>query len=383
MKKSLWKQLVNSIHFSGRQTVISLTGGGSQAIGKLLSVPGGSRSLIEAVVPYSMAALTEHLGGEPEQACSEATARAMAMAAWMRAKKLVAAPRSVVGVGCTASLVSDSPKRGEHRIHVGVQTATETTSFSLTLVKGKRTRQQEERLAAKLLLMALGEACGADTNACRAALESNRLRGEQIQRRRQDAPLEWTELLLGERKFVEWPPEVGKELPKVLFPGAFNPLHLGHRLMAEVAAEIAEEKVVYELSFTNVDKPPLDFLEIADRLAGIEKQDPGRGVLLTAAPTFSEKAKLFPGTLFVVGADTLQRIADPHYYGDDDERRDLAIHQIGVADCQFLVFGRKLGGRFCLLGDMQLPPGLLRLCHEVPESAFHEDISSTAVRRKS
>lgn len=382
MKKNFWKQLVSKIHSSGRQAVISMTGGGSQAIGKLLSVPGGSRSLLEAVVPYSMAALTEHLGGEPVQACCEPTARAMAMAAWIRAKRLAADPRSVVGVGCTASLVSDSPKRGEHRIHVGVQTATETTSFSLTLDKGKRTRQQEERLAAKLLLMALGEACGLGTNACHVALESKLLQGEQILCRRQVAPHEWTELVRGERKFVEWPPEVAMELPKVLFPGAFNPLHIGHRLMAEVASEIAEAKVAYELSLTNVDKLPLDFLEIADRLVGIEKSDPGRGVLLTAAPTFNEKAELFPGTLFVVGADTLQRVADPHYYGDDLKRRDLAIQQIGAADCRFLVFGRMLRGGFCSLSDLQLPRELLQLCDEVSESAFREDISSTELRNE-
>jgi hypothetical protein len=151
--------------------------------------------------------------------------------------------------------------------------------------------------------------------------------------------------------------------------------------MAEIAAKLTESEVVYELSITNVDKPPLDFVEIADRLAGIEKNDPGSRVLLTTASTFIKKAALLAGCTFVVGVDTLQRIADPRYYGNDQIKRDSAIHQIATADCHFLVFGRQVEGKFCSLGDLQLPNDLLRLCTEVPASEFREDVSSTELRR--
>src|SRR5262245_24531136 len=75
-----------AIHASGRHFVIALTGGGSGAIGLLLQTPGASRSVLEAIVPYALPALADWLGGVPDQACSAPTARAMAMAAFERAR---------------------------------------------------------------------------------------------------------------------------------------------------------------------------------------------------------------------------------------------------------------------------------------------------------
>src|SRR5262245_32713925 len=117
--------LVTAIHNSGRQIVLAVTGGGSGAISKLLRVPGASRSVLAALVPYSWPALVEFLGGKSDQACSAETARAMAMTAWCKARKFAAegvALKNLVGVGCTASLASDRPKQGEHRLFIAVQT---------------------------------------------------------------------------------------------------------------------------------------------------------------------------------------------------------------------------------------------------------------------
>lgn len=149
--------------------MLAVTGGGATAIGELLNVPGGSQSVLECIVPYSAAALCEWIGGKPDQFCSEPTARAMAMAAFERARHLVSAdgdadPHKLVGVGCTASLASDRPKRGPHRVYVASQTANATAAYSLELTKGARTRQQEEEVCCVLILTALGEAVRAATN---------------------------------------------------------------------------------------------------------------------------------------------------------------------------------------------------------------------------
>src|SRR4030081_2359468 len=110
-----WQQLISTLHASGRKAALAITGGGSGAIGELLRVPGGSRLLIEAQVPYDALALEAFLGFAPAQACSADTAIAMARSIRARSARLVPADSDLVGLGATAALVSDRPRRGEHR----------------------------------------------------------------------------------------------------------------------------------------------------------------------------------------------------------------------------------------------------------------------------
>src|SRR5262245_6266538 len=105
------RTIIEGIHGSGRALALAVTGGGSSAIARLLEVPGGSRSLIEALVPYHTQALEEFLGGPVLQACSDDTARSMSVRAWERAHAR-ASSAMPIGLGLTASLVSDRPKRG-------------------------------------------------------------------------------------------------------------------------------------------------------------------------------------------------------------------------------------------------------------------------------
>src|SRR5512147_2219085 len=92
-----WRQLISATHASGRKAALAITGGGSGAIGELLRVPGGSRLLIEAQVPYDEMALATFLGFAPVQASSADTAVAMARAARSRAAKLAPAGTDLVG----------------------------------------------------------------------------------------------------------------------------------------------------------------------------------------------------------------------------------------------------------------------------------------------
>ncbi len=364
------QQLIDSIHASGSKCVIALTGG-SQALSDLLQVPGASATVLEAVVPYSAESLAAWLGGKFDQACSESTARAMAMAAFDRARQLSTTnPTMVRGIGATASLATTRPKRGPHRIHVAWQSVDMTVSYSCELVTGRRTRADEEQVASQLVLRAVAEACHvANIPASTPAID------EPIVRRQQRAPQEWTELLLGQRQSIAYRLD---GLPCVLLSGAFNPLHEAHRRIAEIAASRCGQPVAMELSIVNVDKPVLDFLEIDARLSRLDEYP----VLLTRAPTFVEKAALLPGAIFVVGADTIARIADEKYYGGNLEKRDSALASIASRGCRFLVFGRVVQGRFMLPSDLNLPSQLRDLCDEVSESEFRYDISSSDLRTK-
>ena len=69
------EQLIEDVHASTARMLLVVTGGGTQAIADLLSLPGGSGTVLEAVVPYSIASLEQFLGGSCDQPCSARTAR--------------------------------------------------------------------------------------------------------------------------------------------------------------------------------------------------------------------------------------------------------------------------------------------------------------------
>jgi nicotinamide mononucleotide (NMN) deamidase PncC len=370
------QQLIEKIHQSGRQLMLSITGGGSEAISALLEVPGASATVLGAVVPYAPKALASWLGGPVDHYCSERTARAMAMGAFQLARQFSSDETARLrGIGATASLATNRPKRGPHRVHVAWQSPDTTVALSCELEKDRRTRAEEEAIATALVLAAVAEACGVETDGFFEPAIA-----ERVQRREQHAETAWAELLRGQRNSVAIP-DNGEQresgTPQVLFPGAFNPLHAGHEQMAKRAATHLGGPVTFELSILNVDKPPLDFIEISDRL----RQLAGRQVLLTRTPTFAEKSALAPGCVFVVGIDTLIRIGDTRYYGGDEAQRDAAIATIAKHGCRFLVFGRTLDNRFMNVADADIPTGLRKLSEAVPESVFRDDVSSSELRR--
>src|SRR5205823_4579455 len=94
-----------------------------------------------------------------EQFCSSDTARDMARRAFERAERL-APCEPVVGLGCTASLATDRPKRGDHRFHVAIHDDCRTVTNSMTLAKGARDRSGEEQVVGGVVLNALAESCG-------------------------------------------------------------------------------------------------------------------------------------------------------------------------------------------------------------------------------
>jgi nicotinic acid mononucleotide adenylyltransferase len=376
-----WQQLVSATHMSGRKAALAITGGGSGAVGELLRVPGGSRLLIEAQIPYDAQALAAFLGFSPDQACSADTAIAMAHNARARAARLVPPGTDLVGLGATAALVSDRPRKGEHRFHVASATATGIAHCTGVLAKGRRDRAAEEDLVSRAIVLWLAQACGIAAPSPSSLLDADE-RFEQTV-----VPFVDTidRLLAGEIDRLTVQPDgqmiLSAPPPPLVYPGSFNPLHAGHVLLARVAEELTQRPLSFEISVTNVDKPPLAADTVRQRLAQFAGKSP---VELTRAPTFLEKSRLFKGTTFVIGADTAERLIAPKYYGNDEMQMHLALDEIARSGASFLVAVRiDAAGRVRGLKDIQVPPRYAGLFSEIPEQRFRFDTSSSEIRARS
>ena len=141
----------------------------------------------------------------------------------------------------------------------------------------------------------------------------------------------------------------------------------------------------YEISLFHPEKPPLDYLAIRSRLKGFEGQT--CRLYLTNAPTFVEKARLFPGCTFAVGHDTAQRIVDPRFYGSP-AARDAMLEELESFGTRFLVFGRvDASGNFRDFSheEFEHPVAgfLARVATPISRHVFRVDLSSTEIRERS
>src|SRR5262249_36555670 len=152
-----------------------------------------------------------------------------------------------------------------------------------------------------------------------------------------------------------------------------NPLHDGHRKLAEIASQILGSEIIFELSVTNVDKASIDKAEVLQR---IEQFAGYAAIAVTRAATFLVKLKRFPGIVFVVGYDTAERIVSPRYY-TGEAAMDAALREIGANGCGFLVACRTISGELKCLEDLDIPTEFKPLFRGIPPEKFRFDISST------
>eukprot|EP01031_Cornospumella_fuschlensis_P040962 gene40962-49968_t len=161
---------IQDIHNVGPQRPLYslfVTGGGVSAPQWLLSVPGGSRSVMEVQIPYTRQALREVAGqfaDSQTSLCSESWSLALAKAAYDRSARYLlgehrglllpgAAERvELLGLGLTASLASAQPKRGAHHAHLAAYSAAGLLSLHVELDKGARSREDEDIVVSLLLL---------------------------------------------------------------------------------------------------------------------------------------------------------------------------------------------------------------------------------------
>ncbi len=332
--------------------------------------------MLDVAVPYGPAAVANYLGEAPAQACSPETAQLMARRAFGRAVELRPdASFPVVGLGATAALATDRVRRGEDRLHVAAFDGSRTVALELQFSTRHANRQAQESAAERVIVGLLADAVGVAPwrEPAGSGLAS-------VSRR---VLIDADELAVvhdGTQPWVTAYPDgrrrPGGQIPTALVPGSFNPWHAAHQALLEAARRRFGDPVAYELSITNVDKPPLPTVEALRRAA----QFRGRaGLVLTAAPTFVEKARLLPGTAFVVGADTARRIVDPVYYGGVEAMHG-ALRELRSVGSKFVVAGRLEHGRFLQLRDLTMPSEFAGLFEAIPAGELRVDVSSTELR---
>ncbi|MDE2989550.1 MAG: hypothetical protein OXU21_00605 [Chloroflexota bacterium] len=368
---------VAAIRSSRAMVALAIAGGGSGVIPRLLTRPGASRTVLEAQVPYGRRALTELLGAKPASRCSPEAARELAQAVYRRALRLRETPHTpVLGLGATAALVTDRERQGAHRIHVAVVDGFRSWEASAHLRKGARTRAEEEAIAERIILGALAEAMvGGEFDLALQPDERSSIEAVSLAH-----PCDV--IACGEQPWatVDTAGRVraGGPLPGIVLPGSFNPLHKGHAALLEAARRRTAGFAAYEISITNVDKPPLAAAELDARLAQIRGRAP---VVLTRAPTFVEKARLLPGAAFAVGADTAARILEPRYYADADGLAK-ALAELRELGARLHVAERRVGDRLLRLDDLPVPPSAVDMFQPIPASEVAIDISSTELRSR-
>lgn len=163
-------------------------------------------------------------------------------------------------------------------------------------------------------------------------------------------------------------PETLRSLPNLaVFPGSFNPLHIGHKKIHELLSDQGY-RVVFEISKSRFRKEPYSEEQLAALISQFRGFAP---VLVTDAPLFSQKQEALSrfDPCWVMGYDTARRWIDENRKLDQQEQKQ-------IEEMKVIFIGRLSDGVY------HNPEDLLDGSERYHCRIFHLycDISSTQIR---
>jgi nicotinamide mononucleotide (NMN) deamidase PncC len=295
------------------------TGAGAGIQQRLWEIPGSSAYLSGCSFPYAQEEQDELLGFMPDHFCSEEAAVDLASAAYMKAYRF--GKKKAVGVGITGSVTSDKDHRGEHRAFICIMTDNVVVSDHIQMEKGvfKSDISPDREFRLKLeeadwrLERRQGDGLRCDMDTMCNLFD---VLGLDYFGPLHKSFKDVSELAM--ERFMVHPffAANGKRLadmPKgkyALMPGAFNPPHEGHYGAADATMTDYNYRTVFEVTAQPPHKDAMTVQTLLQRAKLLQGND---RIFTSKLPLYLDKARKYPGTPIILGADAMVRMLDPKW----------------------------------------------------------------------
>ena len=416
-------QYIAAIHqnnkINGKRFVITTTGGAFTGSSLLMSKPGASSSILLLNGPYTEDATLTYMENQPKSFASLEAGNELSITSLKQCREFNTANISKsYGIGITCALATNRWLKGDHRCYIVITSNNSRTTLSLNLYKGTdpdlfRSRTEEDMLCSKILIFLLAYICNV-TNIDFFHSDMQNILDPRDKYEFNEEIFEHPIHQLIENKNYQLRHEIVNSVlcqpnedgtftfinnPSlknvIMLPGSFNPLHQGHISTLENSSKLSGKNGVYELCIVNADKPVLSYDNIMSRLDQFKFPNINP-IILTNAPLFADKNKLFPGISYSIGIDLAIRLVNPKYTSGDMDLMIENILRMTFNNTKFYVNSRTYGSAH-ILDDfpikldamevlklsniMSYIPTILRKYFIEVDQHEYMDLSSSALRK--
>ena len=292
------------INLTNKKIYVTITGGGISFLSGF-AIGGVSSYFIGANIPYSYSEVDAIIGYTPEHYCSINVAEKLSTYSFNKCIESNSSIDESIGLGVSCSLRAENEREDrKHRVTISVRTALKTFNYSRTIEYLSLSREEEELWVTERIEYLIACAINNDI--------------------KNDEYINTIDL----SEFYYIPSE-----KSVIFPGSFNPIHIGHQEIYLWTLERYQE-CYFEISGKHPDKGCLTHSEIKSRIDQIREVFPDSKILVDFCPMFYDKSIRYNNSIFIMGEDTLIRLIN---YDNNKSHYNYFKNNC----IRFIVFGRN------------------------------------------